>query len=156
MSDTAKCRYESGESCPASWPRCSPQAASVCGHHKVDVDLEMEKAVQSRSGFDFDFRYIGWKYKTIGSGRCDQLRCVACISIESHGDLHGIITALQARLGAVACDTNVIAVSYQFTGSSSITPVQYRPCDQICIKPLGDTLQATGAATCAEPGRLHA
>jgi hypothetical protein len=67
-------------------PEYPPQAASVCGHHIVDVDLEMERAVL---GLTFVSRYVGRNHKIIGSGRCDQLHCVAPISIESRGDLHG-------------------------------------------------------------------
>jgi hypothetical protein len=51
LSDTTRCRYESGESYPASWAQLfiqPPPPASVCGHHKVDVDLEMEKAVSNQ------------------------------------------------------------------------------------------------------------
>jgi hypothetical protein len=68
-----------------------------------------------------------------------------------------IFTALQARLGAVGCDTNVIAVSYQYTGSSSITPVRYCTAQALEVaNPLETRCKQHGAATGAEAGRLRA
>lgn len=88
LSDATKCRYESGESCPASWAQCSPQTASVCGHHLSGCRPRKGKSSSIQVWvFDFDSRRVGWNHKVISSRRCDQSRCVAAVSIECHGDL---------------------------------------------------------------------
>jgi len=97
------------------------QANAACGHHKVDVGLEMARAVQTRSGFGFGSRHAGWNDRIVlhlSFGRCDQLRCVLP-SRSKHTEIYMYHPALQTRLGTVACDTDVIiAVSYQNTSAA--------------------------------------
>jgi len=119
-SDATRCRYESGEGYPASWPQYLRHAVSVCGHRKWMSTSKWQEQSQPRSGFGFGSRHVGWNCNVISSGRCDQLRCVAARLDRNSRRFTCIFTALQARLGIGACDTNVIAVSCQSSPPAAI------------------------------------